>query len=265
MKNKFIYIFVFIFLLIISIGLVILLKTPPIELSQLKIQSEPHLYNNPQISLRKINLLVFYVSPPGLSSNNWYENIKEVLEKIKAFHYLQFKKLSIIDYKIYPQPLIFDIKNKQSFEEGNHNLLKAIKIAEEIETQIIQKKIDKNFIPLSNNSYNVLGIIYEGAGLYGGLISEKKISLVERNFTQETSLHKFQGFVFISIDYLTKEGFKKIGPTLFYHELAHTFGIPDQYDPQQIFSLDIMGRGRWEILENNYLDHQTLVKMGIQQ
>ncbi len=262
MKNKFIY--VFIFLLIVLIGLIILLRIYRIKTPQLETKIEPHFYNNPQISLNNINLMVFYVASSKSLPDNWHKNIEETLEKIKAFHNLQFKNLSHLDYKIYPKPLILDIKNIQLSEEQNHNIIKAIKIAEEIENQIIQGQIDQNFAFLSNNAYNILVIIYEGAGLYGGLISEEKISFLEKNLTYNTNLRKFQGFVFISADYLMKNELKKIGPSLFYHELAHTFGVPDKYNQREVLSLDIMGRGRWESLENNYFDYQTLVKMGIQ-
>lgn len=262
MKNKFIFILLILFIFISLISIKIKtseIKTPPKE-SKPKV----HLYNNPRISLEKVNLSVFYVVSKETSDNNWFEVLKTNLEKIKTFHSLQFKKLSNLEYKIYPQPLILDIENLSFTEDiSQNNIIKALKIAEEVENFIIQQKIDKDFYLFPDDVYNVLVIIYEGAGLYGGLIADAKISFLERNIIQETTLHKFQGFVFISKDYLIKNEFKKIGATLLYHELAHTFGIPDKYNQKTFFSLDIMGRGRFEPLENNYLEHQILSKMSI--
>jgi hypothetical protein len=260
MKNKIKYLVIGVFLLVLLLGGINLLtsnKNNFFTKKQLK-QSKVHFYEEPNIDISKIKLYIFYVIPANKTDkikDNWQSLIKNHLDQITAFHQRQFKNLSTLEYEFYQQPVTLTNEiatNNQPFDV--FNLDASLKIAEEIYKTLTQE------LKLLSNHYNILTIIYEGEGAFGGAITEKN-NLVEKYKLSSkilpTTIENFDGIVFLSAGYLEKD----YGESIFYHEIAHTLGIPDAYQNNKSLSDDIMGNGRFEPLENNYLDNSVLNKM----
>lgn len=231
-----------------------------------------HLYRNPDVSIEKIKLMVFYTVPSdkaGLIYGDWKNVVVRALKKITAFHSLQFRGRSEINYEIYPKPVI--LENSASFYDSNNNgNARALKlIAEELE-----KREFISHASFSEKDYPVLGIIYEGFGAIGGVIEESVLESAEefaklKNLPEsvvfKVAIESADGFFLISKSYLSGKEHEFSGPSLLYHEFAHTLGIPDFYDfgTGLDFSEDIMGAGRNRPLDNNYLDADILKELGV--
>lgn len=229
-------------------------------------ESKIHFYNQLSVDISKIKLKVFYAVPKNKEKEinlNWKDIIKNSLKKISLFHQIQFRNKSLISYDIYDQPFILnnnDFYYNSNFDVVNNKSLLAI--AEEIE-QFFDKQ-NNSLLDINKSEYNILTVIYEGEGAFGAVITDN-LEIV--NWSQAkivtTTIEKFNGVVFVSLDYLAEPELSTFGDSIFYHELAHTLGIPDKYENDTNFSLDIMGVGRFEPLENNFLEEETLIKMGL--
>ena len=255
---------IFVFILIIAFLIVISQRVS--KEKQVTQANKIYFYNQPSINISKIKLKVFYAVPKNKEKEinpGWKDIIENSLKKIVLFHQIQFRNKSTISYDIYSQPFILtndDSYYNSDFDVVNNKSLLAI--AEEIE-KFLQKE-NSQFLNLNKNEYNVLVILYEGSGAFGAVITDNlKIVDWPQAKVVTTTIEKFNGVVFVSFDYLVKSELKSFGDSIFYHELAHTLGIPDKYENNINFSLDIMGAGRFEPLENNYLDQETLTKMGL--
>lgn len=192
-----------------------------------------HYYNDETRSLEKLSLKVFYFVPQDKKLGwNYKEVLDETLKEIKAFHYLQFQGLSELNYEIYPEPVIglnsTEFYDGPDTSAGNPRALETV--TEELEK--IFSRDDSIFV-----------IVYEGVGASGS--SELKSSI-------------------IASGYFIQELEKTFAPSVFYHEFAHTLGIPDAYDHAKNipFSNDIMGAGRNKPLKITYLSQEVKEKMG---
>lgn len=200
-----------------------------------------HFYKNPEISINKIKLKVFYAVPKdriGELDPNFVSVTTPVLEEAVSFHKIQFRGLSSLDYEIYPEPIIltedhtyYDTENTN---RGNPEALR--RIVPEIENRV------PDFLVKSRDEFPVIGIIYEGVGASGA----EEAFILSRSF-------------------LTKPEYEIFRSSLLYHEFGHTLGLPDEYDTttNSPFSEDIMGSGRRKSLKANYIKRDLLRNMGV--
>lgn len=269
----------------LSIGLVFwyflpqfLLKEP----SLVRSESIIHAYHNPEINLEKIRIKAFYAVPKNKTSEailNWHDILDVSLIKSQAFHKIQFREKSFLLYDIYPEPVVLNENNiyydTDSTKFGNPKAL--INIANELEKRVFKKNGDlylEGFSQRNPSEYPVLGIIYEGVGAAGGVIHDselesteeiaKKLGLPE-SVIYKVDVKSADGFFILSRSFLTEAEYEFNGPTQFYHEFAHTFGLPDGYDLETGVSqtFDIMGEGRRKPIEIMYLDRKFTRAMGL--
>ena len=237
-------------------------------------------YRNPEKNLGTIRLMVFYVVPKDRKdriSADWREAAEEALGQIKRFHALQFQNASVIDYSLFPEPIVLEsngvLYDTTSTEAGNPKAL--VSIGEEIERRVMRPDGDLHRSDLAarpTDQYRVLGFLYEGVGASGGIIYDSELGSVEEIAAQlgvpasiiyKVSIDSADGFFLLNRDYLVKSEYAAYGSTLLYHEFAHTLGVPDQYDHERSLSNDIMGGGRTQPLSIEYLDRSTLKDMGL--
>jgi len=252
------------------------------EEAQPVIQSSPHFYKNSDVGIANIKIKMFYVVPKNRTSNivtNWQNFIEEALAKTSKFHEIQFRGKSTIQYDIYPKPVILQESNQfydtETTARGNPHAL--IAISEEIERRVFKKEgdlYDEKFAAAEKSEYPVLGLIYEGVGASGGVIYEsdletrseiaKQLGLSE-SVIFIVEVESADGFFLLSRVFFTESQYRIFSSTLFYHEFAHTFGLPDQYDIENNVpsSNDIMGAGRKKPIEIMYLDRELTRDMGI--
>lgn len=210
-------------------------------------------YQNPKISLKNIKLKVVYFAPKNREifiPEDWRTLIQTNLEKIKKFHEFQFNGFSILSFDIYSHPVIGLEENLfyDSVDTGKGNPQALRAIDEELEKRLFNTGGDlynEIFSEKKKNEYAVAIYIYEGVGASAALEPE--------------------GAMILSMDFFRKKQFLDLGPVTLYHELAHTFGLADQYDYETnvVFSDDIMGAGRRKPLEYTYILDETKRLMGL--
>lgn len=200
---------------------------------------KPHVYQNPKQDISKIALKIFYVAPKNAEvSEIWQSNINSILRDVTDFHAIQFHGLSKISPQIYPQPVI--LKNDAIFYDtantdyGNPRGL--LNIIPELENRY------QAFLETANDEFRAIAVVYEGVGASGSL-----------------------GAMLFSHDYLVKDEYALNRASLFYHELAHTYGLPDRFDlkTNSPFSNDIMGDGRFKPIATNYIHADLLADLGL--
>ncbi|MDO8537069.1 MAG: hypothetical protein Q7R94_02380, partial [bacterium] len=201
---------------------------------------------------------------------DWKEKLATTLDKAARFHDLQFRGASKLAYDIFPEPFILKQDNAHydtdTTSAGNPRGL--VNISEEIETRAFTTSGDlynENFSAIDKSEYRVMALFYEGVGGAGGIIYEseldspgeiaKKLGLDE-SIVYVVNINSVDGFLLVNKRFLDA--------TIFYHEFAHTLGLPDRYDEDDNpSSSDIMGAGRKKPIENTYLDKSLLKEMGI--
>lgn len=201
------------------------------------LRSTLHLANNPSQSIEDIEVIALYFIPKDKTPIlQWQGLLRTNLEKLREFHLLQFQGRSRISSTLYLEP-VYGLEetlfyNTDVTEHGNPHALK--KIIEELEA--------RKLIAQSSEPYQVVLIMYEGVGASGS----DNVALISRTF-------------------LSEELYKHISSSLLAHEFYHTLGVPDAYEiPSGIsFSSDLMGLGRFIPLSQSYLDHHTLVSLGL--
>lgn len=256
----------------------LLLKEPVSVRSESKI----HAFHNPETNLEKIRIRAFYAVPQNKTADifsGWKETAETAVVKAAEFHRVQFREKSVLVYDIYPEPVILEKNNifydTESTKHGNPKAL--INIANELERRVFKKDGDlyiENFGKKNASEYSVIGIIYEGVGAAGGVIYEselestgdiaKKLGLPE-SVIYKVDVESADGFFILSRSFLTEAEYRFNGITNFYHEFAHTFGLPDGYDLETGISqtFDIMGEGRKKPIDTIYLDRKFTRAMGL--
>ncbi|MBI4812689.1 hypothetical protein HY798_04650 [Candidatus Falkowbacteria bacterium] len=212
--------------------------------------SAVHYYKNSTLSLSKIRIKAVYFVPNdkgGDIFSQWQSALPQTLEDIVRFHKVIFKDLSQVSFDIYPQPIIG--REDSSFYDtettGRGNPAALRNVYRELEARLLTyggDLFDESFVGSASGEYIVYCVLYEGVGASAS-----------------------ENVIFLSSSYLTNERYQESGATIFYHEFAHTLGIPDHYDEQdgKSSSLDIMGFGLVRPLAFNYLDEEILEEMGL--
>lgn len=200
-----------------------------------------HYYQRPEISLKTIRLKVFYAVPANRAQSldlKWRERLELVLEEARKFHELQFQGLSKLDYEVFPEPFMLERENQhydtENTDRGNPEALKRV-------TAEIERR-EPSFLKAPSGEFMAIAIVYEGVGASGA-----------------------EGAMIISRNFLANQEYEPVAAALLYHELGHTYGLPDRYDLEtgEPFSHDIMGSGRRKPLLTNYLDESLLRDLGV--
>ena len=244
--------------------------------------AKAHIYKNPGVNIGEIAMRVFYAVPKNKAetvSAGLPDGLREALEKTNAFHELQLRGKSKMSYEIFSHPVILENNNlyydSDSTNNGNPHAL--IAVAEEIERRAFTEGgdlFDRSFAAPRGTAYPVMGIIYEGVGAAGGIIYESKAESAEEiaeelnvpaSLVYRVNVKSSDGFFLLNREFLSDPRYSPRGASILYHEFAHTLGIEDRYEAQtdRVFTDDIMGGGRREPIEMNYIDSATLREMGV--
>ena len=250
--------------------------------------TNPHVYNNPDHSIKNIKIVVFYFIPKDRVTSqliDWKETFDSSLKKLVAFHSLELHDTSHIRYAIYPEPVIgFEqgsIYDTDVTEHGNPQALKHV--AQEINARVFDPAGDlyhQDFSTTRKEEYSVLLILYEGVGASGGIIYHSETGSVSE-IAQELDLSKsivhpikiktIDGFLLLNRKYVSTTQDSDMGITVLAHEFYHTLGVPDGYDAVEengtlvgvSTSNDIMGIGRTRSIDTTYLSNEVLKKLGL--
>lgn len=210
----------------------------------------PHYYDHPAQSIGTIRVSAFYFVPQNRVSTallNWREILEENLQKLQAFHRVQFQGLSVLEYTIYPKPVI-GLQDSISYDTDNtaHGNPEALRrVAKEIEERMVNPSGDlyhPDFSPHENRAYQVILIMYKGVGAAGS-----------------------ENVAFVSQSFLAEAAYRAYGASIMGHEFYHTLGIPDGYELETArpTSEDIMGSGRLLPIEKTYIQREMLKHLGL--
>ena len=226
-----------------------------------------HFYNDPETSIEKIGLRVFYAVPKNREKDfdqKWRGKIDPVLLRASRFHFLELRGLSELDYKLFPQPVFLEHDDpfySTSTDGGNPRAL--IAIAEEIDRRVFGAGgdlYDPEFAKFEEGpprvdepprveagEYPAMGIIYEGVGASGGIIYKTEEDLTRAEIAMRLGvpesmvflldIESVRGFFILNYEFLSDKEFSVFGPTYLYHEFGHSYGLPDR-DEAAPFSVD---------------------------
>jgi hypothetical protein len=220
---------------------------------------DPHLYGDANTPIKNVVIKLVYVVPrnkkDAVKSFAWPEIAQGAFREISSFHAVQFRGKSSLRVEVREDPLILLRENAyydtDDTNGGNPEALR--RISKEVMARVFAQDgdlLDRRFSRLEKEAYTIVGFVYEGVGLSGRIGADEgahEISspvshfLVNRYYFEHGSL------------------------ATIYHELLHTLGVPDGYDPQtgRSFSPDVMGAGREENIARTYISGETLKKMGV--
>ena len=208
----------------------------------------PHLYGDASRPIGEIKITAIYFVPKnktGFMIPDWLEKFEENLKKAVAFYNLQLRNRVKISYAIYPDPVV-GLENNIFYDtdvtqHGNPEALR--RITKELESRALFTESNAGpASPSQGGPYAVLAIMYEGVGASGGGHT-----------------------AFVSRVFLADPRYKSIGASVLAHEIFHTLGVPDAYDPITAAptSPDIMGVGQNGPIERTYLESAALKELGI--
>ena len=202
-------------------------------------QIRPHAYGDAAADISKINLKIFYVVPNNLLiAPSWHNDIAGILDDEIKFHATQFHNFSRLLPEVYPNPVTLEHEDifydTANTDLGNPQGLKNI-------VPELQRRF-ADFLQVPKGNYLAIAIIYEGVGAAGA-----------------------PNAMILSRTFLAKDEYKLVGKSLFYHEFAHTFGLPDSYSLTNNLpsANDIMGSGRYKPFDTNYLSPNLLAGLGL--
>lgn len=203
-----------------------------------------HYYEAPDSPIANIHLKVIYFVPKDRAINQqWESDITAALKNVRSFHHREFGNYGTLKYEIYPTPVRGEHEiafyDSEDTARGNRHALEAI--LREVNERVFRKGGDLysvDFAEQTPQEFRVKVFIYEGIGAMGGHHS-----------------------IILAREYLTKT---RYGATTLYHELLHTFGVPDSYDygTNIPFSDDIMGSGREKPIYEAYIRDEIKRALG---
>ena len=283
------YIVVVLVLIFAALGFMyVTINSPLVYQEAVAFPSNPHIYNNPDRSIKNIEIVVFYFVPKDRIMSqlaDWREILERHLEELVSFHSLELRDTSDIHYTIYPQPVI-GLKQSAQYDtditqHGNSQAL--LHVAEEIDTRVFDSAGDlhrQDFLITREQGYPVLLILYEGVGASGGIIYDsesgsvseiaRKLKLPE-SIVYPVNIKTVDSFLLLNQKYLTEQQNGDTGTTILAHEFYHTLGVPDGYEEKEengiqtavSTSNDIMGVGRSYPIDKTYLSKETLKGLGL--
>lgn len=224
-----------------------------------------HYYKNKNISLEKVLARVFLFTPAGSNieaQGNWQGEIETIFNKIQTVHKEQFFNLSNIEYIVYPEIIQGKFLNEYydkevlKFNSGKDEKQLNL-IIDEINERIKNKELNKANFNKYSHTYLVNQIFYFGNNKFdndsaaiAGYTNE------ERNSNSSLLFWK-----------ALKNQDVHVKASIVYHEILHTFGIPEgyAYDDFTPFTDDIMGMGAIsnKPIEINYLSSEFKKEMGL--
>jgi hypothetical protein len=224
-----------------------------------------HYFKNKDVSLEKVLVRVFLFEPNDMrlaGATRWKENFEMTLDNVQAVHRQQFFNLSNLDYVIYPEIIqgkfssqYYDMSGltiSPGKDEKQLNL-----IMDEINKRIESGELDKIDFGKYNYTYLVNQIFYTGSNRFdGGGGTVVGYTNEERNKNSSILFWQF----------LKKQN-TSVQSSIVYHEILHTFGVPEGYgyDDYAPFADDVMGMGviSKRPIEVNFLSHEFKQEMGL--
>ena len=224
--------------------LYVTISSPLVYRETVSFSADPHLYNNPDRSIKNIKMYAFYFVPKNRAVSQfaeWKKVLRSGLEKLVAFHSLQLRQTSRVYYTIYPESVIGlqddAIYDTAITQYGNSQAL--VRVAEEIEDRVFDPEGDlyrQDYSPAQKGEYPILLILYEGVGASGGIIYDSKLKSVsevaQKLDLPESVIHPVEiktvdSFLLLNREYMTQTQNADIGTTLLIHEFYHTLGVPE--------------------------------------
>ncbi len=281
-------IIVLVLIFAVLLFLYVTISSPSVYRETVSFSADPHLYNNPDRSIKNIKFFVFYFVPKNRAVSQfaeWKKVLRSGLEKLVAFHSLQLRQTSRVYYTIYPESVIGlqddVIYDTAITQYGNSQAL--VRVAEEIEDRVFDPAGDlyrQDYSPAQKGEYPILLILYEGVGASGGIIYDSKLKSVsevaQKLDLPESVIHPVEiktvdSFLLLNREYMTQTQNADIGTTLLIHEFYHTLGVPDGYKEEEkngvltalSTSNDIMGLGRTRPIGSTYLSKEVLNGLGL--
>lgn len=283
--------YIIIFLVLIFTTLVFMyvtISSPSVYRETVSFPVNPHIYNNPDRSIKDIEIVVFYFVPKDKVTSQfvgWKEILDSSLKKLVAFHSLELHGTSHIRYTIYSQPVI-GLKQSAVYDtditdRGNPQAL--FHVAQEIDARVFDPAGDlyrHDFFITRKEAYSVLLILYEGVGASGGIIYDselksvgeiaRKLNLPE-SVIYPVNIKTVDSFLLFNREYVTKTQSSDTGTTILAHEFYHTLGVPDGYEAVEedgisadvSTSNDIMGIGRTRPIDATYISSKFLKGLGL--
>lgn len=241
-----------------------------------------HLYNDPGVDIAGIRIKAFYAVPrDGEAKADWKNYLDGALAELRDFHAVQFRGKSVVNYEVFPEPVILAEESRFYNEKylNESELGELVAIAEEIERRVFLPGgdiYDEEFADFEKGEYPVLALLYEGSvAATGGVLFESGAETAEEaartlgvpsSWVIKTDVEAIDGFFLVSSDYFTDPLKKPTAETVFYHEFGHTLGMGHQYQDDGSVprtAEGVMGLGISRPLETNYLDRHFLIRMGV--
>ncbi|MBI1975228.1 MAG: hypothetical protein HYS57_02630 [Parcubacteria group bacterium] len=200
-----------------------------------------HYFNDPSTSIENISLKIVYFIPKDKvdqTFQDWSRVAEETVQKMIAFHNIQFRSKSRVVHEIYPTPKVGE-ESSAFYDEGGTalgNPNAALRIDQELSRKLAP------FFKTAPHEFLVKLFVYEGVG------------------ASATG-----NAVILSRDYLSQDSYRDTRASVFYHEFGHTLGMPEGYDIETNIpsTPDIMGSGRFRPIEITYVSEDTKSAMGL--
>lgn len=249
-----------------------------------------YFYGNPNLSLEQIEMkiIVFVPQNPDYERNqivtedpNEPFDVEEkpnlalfqgyleeaILPKISEFHNREFKNLSEIDFRVYPD-IVYGLRDGNYYEQDFLDVAAKTPlrfINHELHNRLFSSQGDlynKGFVQGGDDTYEVIMIIYV-ANVPRVSFRDEILPL----FAFTDDLESTRSFL---VYYPLFKNYELTAAAI-YHELLHVMGVPEQYDLfssdvlQQVEARgDIMGIGASGFLLETYLGNDIKTNMGIE-